>query len=62
MAYNKLSERFAFICESDSDLDTIVADGFNTPGTVALVVNDTSLVKKVLGPDGETWYTFDGVI
>ena len=62
MAYSKINERLAFICESDSDLATIVEDGFDSPGTIALVVSGTSLVKKVLGPDKETWYTFDGVI
>lgn len=62
MAYSRINERLAFICESDSDLTTIIDEETSSPGTIALVVSGTSLVKKVLGPDGETWYDFDGVV
>lgn len=62
MAYYQISERFAFIASDDSELDTIVADGFDKPGTICLIEDGTSLTKKVLGSDGETWYGFDGVI
>jgi hypothetical protein len=62
MAYYQISERYAFIASDDSELDTIVADGFNKPGTVCLVEGGSGLTKKVLGSDGSTWYEFDGVI
>lgn len=62
MAYYQISERYAFIASDASELDTIVADGFNKPGTICLIEDGTSLTKKVLGSDGETWYEFDGAI
>ena len=62
MAYYQISERYAFIASDENELNTIVDDGFNKPGTIALVEDGTSLTKKVLGSDGETWYDFDGAI
>lgn len=62
MAYYQISERFAFITDDENELTTIVEDGFNKPGTICLIESNSSLTKKVLGSDGETWYDFDGVI
>lgn len=62
MAYYQISERFAFIASDENELTTIVADGFDKPGTICLIEDGSGLTKKVLGSDGETWYDFDGVI
>lgn len=62
MAYYQISERFAFITDDENELTTIVDDGFNKPGTICLIESNSSLTKKILGSDGETWYDFDGVI